>query len=214
MKDKLKGINKMLEKELTQYAQEMESGKQMTDKDPERLSSLMSALAYGKLLCMLEDIKEKGLTGVLEGGKGKSKEGGEESKDPMEMLKKMFGGGQSGFGMNNTGGWSPLQMQNHIPGMSPMNNYNNYSPENRRGVSGTRSSYDSYDTYSHYEDDDNDDMEMRHRGKNGRWVKNSYDDGADSRYMPQNNRNTSPQNSTVITDKQGVPGTGAGTQGR
>lgn len=216
MKEKLKTVIKGAEKELEQFASEMSSGKQWTDKDPARIGELMKIIRDGKLLCLLEDIKEKGLMSVMNGSgskDNKSKEGGEESKDPMEMLKKMFGGGQQsgGFGMQNTGGWSPLQMQHHIPGISPTSNYNNYdySPENRRGVPGSGHRY-SMD--NHY-----DDTEMRHRGKNGQYVRNHYDDGMDDRYMSPDNRqggDTSPQNSTVITDKQGVPGTGVGTQGR
>lgn len=193
MKEKLKTIEKTMEKALTEYASEMDSGKQLTDKDPERIAHLSMALTFSKLLCMLEDVKEKGLSAVLEGS-GKSESGGKEQQsNPMDMLKKMMGGGQQ------MGGFQPFQMPSARLGFGndpyennmPYQHHEDYDMENRRGRSRRTGRYTTRSAYDQ-------DMDDRYPS--------SYDDGQNS----YDRGGSKPQN--TVSDRQGQDST-SGTVG-
>lgn len=209
MKDSLKTIQEMLKSEIKKYETEHKDGMKMTDKDPERLAHLSMALTFSKMLCMLEEVEEKGLSAIL---KGKSGEDGGKKEDGIGFQK-----------MPSNSGWNPLEMLHNIPGFepmhhSPMGSYN--SPQNgydmndtemRRGVPGsgrggnrggrrrngqgqymngdydTSSNYDSYDSYEDMEDSYSSPQNAQGGSSGGRG--NSGGRGG----------NTSPQNNTVTT---------------
>lgn len=211
MKDTLKTVEEMLKSEVKKYETEHKDGMKMTDKDPERLAHITMALVFSEMLCLMEEVKEKGLSSILKGKGSEGKESG--SQEQGIGFNKMSGGG----------GWNPMEMLYNIPGLSPMSPTDNYN--NQGGQ-------------YHYEDDD---MQMRRgvpgsggnrggrkRNSRGQYTRNSYDDNysynngyddmddnLDDNYnSPQNAQsgnsggrgntggrggNTSPQNTTVTT---------------
>lgn len=205
MKDKLKSIEKMMEKELSQYAQEIDSGKQMTEKDPERIAHLSMALTFSKLLCLIESLKNDADSG--EGMLGKLLGGGSSDKQTKVGGGNMFGGG---------GGMNPFGMAMRMIGFDRDEDHGGDGPYMRKGVPGSgrggRSNM-TYDTYDHYDNDDEDNyhyddnpqMARRRSTRTGRFIRNNSD-GYDGSNMRSNSdggnmtyNNGGVNNSTVST---------------
>lgn len=204
MKDDLKTIGKVLDSALEQYEQKFKTGDyESTSKDAEVLAHLVLAKLGMMGMCAFEKI------GKMMGG-----EDGEKSEAKGFGMKP--GSVKSPDLFSFIRGFMPEDTYNNMPMHHPQYPMNAYDTYNRKGVPGSGGGHrmgmdDTYDTYDMggYQTPEN-----RHRGRNGQWVKNHFDEDMED-YSPSNRQGgqTSPEN------KQGVPssgstGTGAGTQGR
>lgn len=187
MNKTMKAIKHGLESPLKQYAQEMEQGKQMTEKDAARLANLTMAMVFSKLLCMLEEMKEGGEK------EGKGGMGGM----LHAMGKQMGGGGQGGMqAMMNAIGLPHIGFDtasHHMPGtMSPYGDHQGMG--NRRGVPGSgrghRAEMDSnYGTYDEMDGESGNYGPEDRRGRSsrtGRYVHRAEMDGMNDNYDNMN----------------------------
>lgn len=169
-----KSIMKGLEKPIKEYAQELDGGKhEMTEKDPQRMFYLMGAMAMGKLLCMLEEMKGEG-----------EKKGQNTMSGMMDMMGKV---GSMFPQMRQSGNMTHIGFEGNDGWQNPSGNYNRHPimpMEDRRGVPGTgrrgnRNEID--DTYDHHEDDMEPEDRRRRSSRTGRFVRGENENDMNDR---------------------------------